>query len=144
MRYQKLRWTLKSFWIRMLSLYWSFDQISNLSSHDVAMCYGIVQVQILRVNCLVTAFCMLVRFCKALKPEVLLIDVFNLSCNYIDSLVVVFVDWGNFFISLIHRCKLLHGRSLIYYRRFSKIKTRFHQILFVPNGSCLYDTIITM
>jgi len=102
----------------------------------------IMQKLVLRENCLVAAFHLLVRLREPFIPKSLLVNVFNLSCNDIDSLVVVFVNGGNFLGALVHLRKLLHGRCLVYDRCFSQSVTRLHQILLVLHRSGFHSANI--
>ena len=67
-----------------------------------------MNVLVLGEYSLVAALHMLLLFCESFKAVVFLVYVFNLSCDYVNALVVVFVYGGYFFRTILQGSKLVH------------------------------------
>jgi hypothetical protein len=67
-----------------------------------------MNVLVLGEYSLVAALHMLLLFCESFKAVVFLVYVFNLSCDYVNALVVVFVYGGYFVRTILHGSKLVH------------------------------------
>jgi len=97
-------------------------------------------VLVLGVHSSVAALHMLLLFCESFKAEVFFIYVFDLSCNYVNALVIVFVDGGDFVLTILHRSKLFHRCCLVLDRGLTQRETSFHQVISVTKRFCTFKT----